>query len=159
MSHVPVYKYNRRERSKTSQYLWQQQLFKDFSAARFNPGLMFSINMLPGIRESLIEPEPQSKTSGLSYTPLPETLSWVSTQPSQKKKKKRSKTGKNMVQISLACALKVYFPLSLSLLWQTQVCVCLIYKKKDGGRRSTLQRHNQSKIKRQTVTERHPYQS
>lgn len=130
MSNVPVYKYNRRERSKTSQYLWQQQLFKDFSAARFNPGLMFSINMLPGIRESLIEPEPQSKTSGLSYTPLPETLSWVSTQPSQKKKKKRSKTGKNMVQISLACALKVYFPLSLSLLWQTQVCVCLIYKKK-----------------------------
>lgn len=160
MSNVPVYKYNRRERSKTSQYLWQQQLFKDFSAARFNPGLMFSINMLPGIRESLIEPEPQSKTSGLSYTPLPETLSWVSTQPSQKKKKKRSKTGKNMVQISLACALKVYFPLSLSLSFGKHRCVFVWYtKKKDGGRRSTLQRHNQSKIKRQTVTERHPYQS
>lgn len=85
MSNAPVYKYDHRERSKTSQYLWQQKLFKDFSAARFNPGLMFSINMLPGIRESLIEPEPQSKTSGLSYTPLPETLSWVSTQPSKKK--------------------------------------------------------------------------
>lgn len=131
MSNVPVYKYNRRERSKTSQYLWQQQLFKNFSAARFNPGLMFSINMLPGIRESLIEPEPQSKTSGLSYTPLPETLSWVSTQPSKKKKEKKKQNRKEHGADLFGLCSKSLFPaLSLSPLANTGVCLSDIQKKR-----------------------------
>lgn len=87
--------------------------------------------MLPGIRESLIEPEPQSKTSGLSYTPLPETLSWVSTQPSQKKKEKKKQNRKEHGADLFGLCSKSLFPaLSLSPLANTGVCLSDIQKKR-----------------------------
>lgn len=90
--------------------------------------------MLPGIRESLIEPEPQSKTSGLSYTPLPETLSWVSTQPSKKKKEKKKQNRKEHGADLFGLCSKSLFPaLSLYPLANTGVCLSDIQKKKTEG--------------------------